>query len=318
MGLYVPSGSNTLQSEPLWKTTDGGLVVPNGYMSTHSSRTKTNLNEVKAAVQEIETFYASEGLTLAPTCDLARMITHTKNLTSDFGNYQDLFHTLHLSRIADALLTLCDVVDRKRYLKTLGNGTLDFFSHTQSHTKDIFWEVELFSKLRSHCPATFLKDPPDIIVQFSGGTLGIACKKIYSENNIAKIASEAVHQVEGDFDIGIAAFNIDDCMIIDDNVVPEHSILQAHNEREALNRLGQGLEGFLRRHQHHFRKYIKPPGRIVSVLVSATVIADVRDGTVQFNNVTSTLGWADPELPENKKQLLQQFYDIIRSRLTHT
>jgi hypothetical protein len=93
----------------------------------------------------------------------------------------------------------------------------------------------------------------------AGGTLGIACKKVYSEQNFEKTLSQAVKQVK-DFEIGIVAINIDD-------VTPADTVLNVRNHQE-MNRKLQGLcEGFLQRHERHLRKYLSKE-RLVAALIS--------------------------------------------------
>src|SRR6266545_7235747 len=121
-------------SKQLWQTTEAGVLVPSGNVLETSNRKKTNFLHVKARAKEIEDLYASVGLTMSPACGLAQMIGNAKALADRWLSNQaadssmiDVFYTLHLDRIADAILPLRDVSDREKYLKALTSGELDCF-----------------------------------------------------------------------------------------------------------------------------------------------------------------------------------------------
>ena len=274
-----------------------------------SNRKKTNFLLVKEKAKEIEELYASAGLTIAPACGLAQMIGNAKRLADQWLSNQandssmiDVFYAIHLNRVAEAILPLHNIHDRHKYLKALTSGDMDFFSRKISYAKNIFWEVELWSTLRRGCSSACLRDPPDITLPLSGGTLGISCKKIYSEKNVEKVLSEAVGQVEACFDVGVVALNIDD-------LTPPDTVLRVRNKMEMDSFLQKHTDDFIARHERHFRKYLAS-GRIVSALVSVNVIADIQDWKVQFNNARSSIAWTIPGLEPEKKALLKQFRDI--------
>lgn len=299
----------TSLTKQLWQTTEAGVLVPSGNVLETSNRKKSNFLHVKARAKEIEDVYADVGLAISPACGLAQMIGNAKTLANrwlsnqiDDASMVDVFYALHFDRIADAILPLRDVPCRKKYLKALTSGELDFFNHQSSYAKDIFWEVELWSILRRGCSSACLQDPPDISLQLSGGTLGISCKKIYSENNVEKVLSEAVGQVEASFDVGVVALNLDD-------LTPPGTILRVRNQMEMDSFLQKHTDDFLARHERHFRKYLAS-GRLVSAIVSVNVIAHVLDWKVQFNNARSAIAWTIPGLAPEKEALLKQFRDI--------
>jgi hypothetical protein len=187
-------------------------LVPSGSVADAANRKTTNFLHVKERAKEIQQLYTATGLTMSPVCGLAKLIENAKSLADNWlanqtadNSMLDVFYALHLDRIADAILPLRDVPGRDRYLNTLTSGNIDFFARENSHAKNILWELELWSLLRRACPSTILQDPPDIVLPLTGGRLGVSCKKTYSENNIEKVLSEAVSQVEGEFDVGVVA-----------------------------------------------------------------------------------------------------------------
>jgi hypothetical protein len=299
----------TLVTKQLWHPTETGILIPNGSVSEVSNRKKTNLLHVKSRAKEIQDLYASAGLTMAPTCGLARLIGNAKALADRWLSNQtadssmvDVFYAIYLDRLADAILPLRDVPAREKYLNALTTGDLDCFSRQGSYAKNIFWELELWAILRRSCPSASLQDPPDIVLTLAGGTIGVACKKIYSENNVEKVLSEAVGQVEADFSVGVVALSLDE-------LVPPKTVLRVRNKMEMDRLLHKHTDEFVARHERHFRKYLSS-GRLVSAVVSVSVIAHVLEWKVQFNNARSSMVWTIPGLPPEKETLLKQFRDI--------
>jgi hypothetical protein len=296
-------------TKQLWRPTKEGVLIPSGNVSEASNREKTNFLHVKARAREIEDLYASAGLTMSPACGLAQLIENAKvlsdrwlcNQTAD-SSMIDVFYALHLDRLADAILPLRDVSGKETYLNALTSGELDCFSRESSYAKNILWEVELWSILRRSCPSASLQDPPDIVLKLSGGTVAVACKKIYSENNVEKVLSEAVSQVEADFDVGVVAISLDE-------LTPPDTILRVRNQMEMDRFLHRHTDEFLARHERHFRKYLSS-GRLVSALVSVSVITHVLNWKVQFNNARASVAWTIPGLASEKEALLKQFRDI--------
>lgn len=294
----------------LWHSTEKGVLMPSGSVLEGSIRKKTNFLHVKSRANEIEHLYASAGLAMSPTCGLAQLIENAKTLADRWLSNQtadssmiDVFYALHLDRLADAILPLRDVPGREKYLNALTSGELDCFSRQGSYAKNIFWELELWAILRRRCPSVSLQDPPDIVLTLAGGTLGIACKKIYSENNVEKVLSEAVGQVEAGFNVGVVALSLDE-------LIPPETILRVGNKSEMDRFLHKHTDDFVARHERHLRKYLSS-GRLVSALVSVSVIAHVLEWKVQFNNARSSLAWTIPGLAPEKDALLKQFRDLV-------
>ena len=296
-------------TKQLWHSTEAGVLTPSGSVSEASNRKKSNLLHVKARAKDIEDLFATAGVTMSPTCGLAQLISNAQTVADRWFSNQtadssmiDVFYALHLDRLADAILPLREVPGREKYLNALTSGDLDCFSRQSSYAKNIFWELELWAILRRNCPSATLEDPPDIVLPLTGGTLGIACKKIYSENNVEKVLSEAVGQVEADFSVGVIALSLDE-------LIPPETVLRVRNKTELDRFLHKHTDEFVARHERHFRKYLSS-GRLVSALVSVSVIAHVLEWKVQFNNARSSLAWTIPGLAPEKEALLKQFRDF--------
>jgi len=216
-------------------------------------------------------------------------------------NMTMLFNALHLDRVAEAVLPLRDVHNCHFYLKSICDGSLDFFKREKSHAKDIFWEIETWAILKHKLPNVSLCEPPDVLVDFGNARIGIACKKIYSETNVEKVLSEAVSQIEKNLDVGIVAVNIDD-------LIPADKVLKAASLEE-MTRVLRGLnESFIQRHERHLRKYLAS-GRLISAIVSTSVISDIESERVRINNSRQWAVWTIPGLAESKDRVLKRFYE---------
>jgi len=110
-----------------------------------------------------------------------------------------IFDFVHFNRIADTIIPLSYESNPCPYLKRLLCGTLNFFERKESDAKNILWELEVWSKLKRKMSEVYLQEP-DIILDFGNSKVGIACKKIYSVNNVEKTLSDAVHQTEAEVD----------------------------------------------------------------------------------------------------------------------
>ena len=108
--------------------------------------------------------------------------------------------------------------------------------------------------------------------------------------------------MEADFDVGVVALSLDE-------LTPRDTVLRVRNQMEMDRFLHKHTDEFLARHERHFRKYLSS-GRLVSALVSVSVIAHVLNWKVQFNNARASVAWTIPGLAPKKESLLKQFRDI--------
>lgn len=296
--------------EQLWNTTGSGIVFPGGISSELSLSSSLTYLQIKNKAMAIEQLYTNNRLPLPPTCDLAHLICDAKTLSDSWlMNRVDnmdttlLFRVSFLDRIADAILPLSDVPERARYLTQMTSSSLDLQQRNRSLAKDILWELELWSVLRKRSLDAILCEPPDIVVTFEESKIGIACKKLYSEENVEKVLSEGVAQIEATFDFGILAVNLDDLTL------PEQ-ILRAGTQ-EVMGKFIDNLNlEFLHRHKRHFRKYLAS-GRLLSALVSTSVLADTYNEKTRFNMARQMTIWAIPGLPPEKEKQLKRFYHLM-------
>lgn len=286
-----------------------GVLVPSGIATDSQSRSRCTFQNLKDKAAAIEDLYANSGVRLRSNCALARMIQNAKDLWEHWlvsqgeTTYGMLFTAMHLDRIAEAVLPLRNEDTRVKYLKALMVGTIDFFERKESYAKNMLWELEVWSKLRKKTKSVFLREPPDIVVEFDDARIGIACKKVYSENSVEKTLSTAVGQIEREFEFGVAAINVDE-------LLPPSKIVNSSSSQSVKERLHQHSGEFLQRHDRHFRKYLAS-GRLVSAIVSSSMISDVPTERPRFSNTWEWTVWTIPGLPERHQWQLDRFYNVV-------
>jgi hypothetical protein len=299
----------------IWRKRDSGLFIPEGTVSDSSTLSSETYLQIKDKALALERLYADNEVALPDGCDLARLIADAKSLSDHWlTNHAKLQMTLlcratNLNRIAEIVLPLHSVIDRAKYLRFLTSGSLDSLDRQTSTAKNVLWELELWSMLRSHDLQAALQEPPDIVVSFEGLEVGLACKKFYSEGHVQNVLSEAVAQMESRFKFGIVAVNLDD-------LLPANQILRTATHEAMGQDIDDFNSKFIRRHDRHFRKYLAT-GRVVSALVSTSVLADVQHGRPRFNYARQSLVWMLPGLKAEKEKQLNRFYDKFMDQQTH-
>jgi hypothetical protein len=295
--------------EDYWQKIDSGIIVPAGRSTFLTRLASEKYLQIKEKAKGIEELYTKTGLSLPPTGGLGRLIRDAKTLSDLWLTSPDsissdlLFRAAFLSRIADALLPLVDVPDRARHLQLIASGPLDLHQRQRSLAKDTLWEVDLLAVLRNRGFEVCLAEPPDLVVQFEEAKIGIACKKFCSEFNVEKVLSQAVKQIKGSFECGIVALNLDD-------LTAARQILSAGTV-ESMGKFLQDLNlAFLSRHNKHLLKYLNSE-RILAVLVSTSVLADISSNKARLTESQQTSVWAVPGITTENMRRLEQFRDQL-------
>jgi len=291
-----------------WQQLPSGVMVPLGTVHK-TSRASTNLIVIaKDKANQLGQLFAKYGISVAPQSYLADVMAAACEVSDaslmakevSFGRF---FQAVLLDRIADAILLLDGAASAEDYLKRLRHGNLELLSRTASDEKNILWELELLFMLRVMGFEAILQEPPDIVVQLERVSIGIACKKSYSEKGVSKAISEGVAQIEGSFDYGIVALSLDD-------LFPENTILRARTMREANENLAQRNRRFMGEHQRHMARYLRPD-RLISVLVSTAALVELTEERPQFANVRQTAFWSLPGSKADHSGLLKKFRDTM-------
>ena len=293
-------------TEQVWVPTKSGLVIPAGVASNRSTSSTQTYLHLKDKAKAVEQLFIDNNVPLPPGCYFADLVADVTKLSDawlmndlDTANAQLLFRASAIDRIADAVLPLATVPNRNKYLTALTSGSLDLLQREQSMAKDIFWELELWSTLNRRGITATLHEP-DLVVHFEDATVGIACKKLYSENNVAKVLSQGVSQIEATHKFGLLALNLDD-------LLPGGKILQETTEEAMGERIQEINHLFLNTHKRHFMRYLQP-GRVILTMVSTTLLADLSSHKPQFNVGSQATFWTVPGLPSEKLKQLQRFH----------
>lgn len=260
---------------------------------------KTNYKETHKQVEYIQKTFSDNDVKIKPQSFLYKLLSNTLTNYGEENTPFEIFDALYIQRIYSALINLEDYAEKKKYLIDLLKDTLDFMETSQSHSKNILFELEVAGSLRKIFKDTYL-DEPDIVVPFEDGNVGIACKKIVSENNFEKQLSKGVKQIkDNNFIFGIVAINID-------NLLPNKTILNANTLKEASDILHNKNMEFISKYAQKFFSYLEE-NRIISVLIVSSTIADIKNEKPRFNNISESTLWTIKELGEEHKKKIDKF-----------
>ena len=259
----------------------------------------------KDKAKAIEQLFQDNDMPLPPGCDLADLIADATRLSDEWlmndlvtATEKLVLRVSSIDRIADAVLPLATEPNRKKYLTALTSGCVDLLLRGRSVAKDILWELELWSMLNRRGITATLHEP-DLVAHFEDATVGIACKKLYSENNVAKVLSEGVSQIEATHKFGVLAVNLDELR-------PGGEVKKATTEEDIGKRIEKINDEFLRKHKRHFMRYLRP-GRVITTMVSTTLLADMSAHKPRFNVCSEATFWTVPGLPAEKQKQVQRF-----------
>lgn len=299
------------EHSPIFTPTPSGVLVQTGSQSDFSVEASSSYLAIKQRGIELQELFRENGLQIPASSYLAKLIEDTTTLSDSWicndqlrATAFHLFSASQLDRVATAALPLGVSSLAKGLLSDLLSGSLDLLSRERSKAKDTLWELELWHVLsRMGMQATLAE--PDITVLFEGKEIGIACKKFYSENNVAKVLSQAVSQFESDFDFGIIAINLDD-------LTPANTILKANSIEQMSKMINQVNYNFMKDHERHLRRYLEP-GRAICALISTAVVADVPNTKPCFFNSRQSVVWNIPGLPPEKEAQMSRFFRAVNA-----
>lgn len=261
--------------------------------------------DVKEKALRVRALYDRRGLRLHPTCALSVLLQGAIDLSENWllgsGNsisYQSLFQAADTARISEAILTLEASDNPDPYLRKLRSGTIDSLTRGGSPAKDTLWELELYLTARNRGLAATLEEP-DVALDLDGTKIGVACKRIYSPDNVEKVLSDAVHQVERHFDTGVVAINIDE-------LIPNGHVAQVPRYEELGQLIQQRNQQFMADAEPYLRRYLADE-RVICALVSTGCLAHLLEGGQQVNWSRHSVVWAMPGIKPDKGRLVSAF-----------
>lgn len=295
----------------LWvKSSSSDLLVPApaGAKSAVASSSTLSFLEGKKQALEVADIYRHLGIQLNRNCDLAKHIAAAVDVSDHWlaGKGRDiqaelLFRAIQMDRIATSVLAAKGSANISEHLRHLASGTLDILDRRPSKAKNTLWELELHSVLRTKGVDANLAEP-DIVTRVNETVIGIACKKLYSDENVEKTLSVGVEQIEQVSEFGLLAINIDDLW-------PPNQIRVVTSEQYLGRTLSQENVQFLGRHDRHFRKYLCA-GRVMGALVASGGIGYVKPSYLSARQFTT---WSMPGLAPEKKKLLDHLQTLLQS-----
>jgi hypothetical protein len=296
----------------LWaQSPASNLLVPAsaGARSAVFSSAAFSFLEGKQQALAVARMYREYGVQLNPSCELAKHIAASVEISDQWlsGKVRKvqvgvLFRGIQMDRIATSVLAAKESPKIADYLRHLASGSLDILGRRSSRARNILWELELHALLRTRSVTADL-DELDIVARLNDMEIGIACKKIYSHENVEKSLSVGVEQIERVSEYGLLAINIDDLW-------PPNQLRIATSEEYVGQTLSQENLHFLDRHDKHFRKYLSS-GRVIAAMVASGGIAYVEPSYLSARQFTT---WTMPGLESAKAKLVDDLQDLIQRR----
>lgn len=299
------------RQDTIFEKTPSGLLVPVGLAADMWKYQSSTYAHVKGRAVELLERLRANGLDVRRSSSIQSLARRVSELSDAWlcnelhtVTFDHVLAMLQIDRIATAALGI-PPTNEAALLKDLLNGNLDLLKREQSKAKDTLWELELLRILTTHGIPAELREP-DILFTLSGPTLGVACKKIYSEGNVSKVISKAVSQIERDAEFGIVALNIDDLLPLD-------VLLKAETTEKMTKSLVDIVQDFMARHERPFRRYLQP-GRAMALITSCSTIADLSDVKARFVNARQSVAWSIPGMTPDKERQLDEFIRTFQSQ----
>lgn len=301
----------TSEHQPIFAVDGSGSLVQSGTTSLFSADDSTPHNQTRDNALALKTLLEANGLSIGKSPTLFKLFNDTISRseardtgTLDRMSYEHVFSAAQMERIAKAARILSTVPNARTHLIDLLAGSINLLDRERSKAKDTLWELELLRMLLDIGINAQLGEP-DLVLEFEGAKVGVACKKLYSEANVSKVLSRAVSQIERGFDFGIVALNLDD-------LLPANRLLRAPTIESMTGVLEGRLNAFMQKHERHLRRYLEP-GRAMTVLVSCAALADVSSANPRFLNARQSVAWHIPGLPSANDQQMANFIEAFRS-----
>jgi len=296
----------------LWlKSPTSNVLVPAPAGAKWAVASSTNLSylEVKLQAKAVAQMYRDSGIQLNANCDLAKHIAAAVEV-SDYWltdksrelQVETLFRGIQMDRIASSVLAAKKSPRISEHLRHLAGGSLNILDRRPSKAKSTLWELELYALLSTRAVVADL-DEPDIVARINGMSIGIACKRIFSDGNVEKTLSVGVKQIEAVSQYGLLAINIDDLW-------PANQLRLATSEQYLAHTLSQENLEFLRRHERHFTKYLSS-GRVMGAMIASGGIGYVKPAYVSARQFTT---WTMPGLEAAKAKVLKDLEELIQRR----
>lgn len=218
-----------------------------------------------------------------------RLVKNSKKLND--RNWRSTFLRANEAlRIANAVEAALNDPAAREAIHRITISDMNLTSRKISLGKDALWELDLYRRFKiGNVPVYFAE--PDLIVNLKDnlGEYAIACKKIYSTDNVLKRIRDGHKQLIAHDRPGIIAFNLDELALEEVNLIsPTEQTLK--KELDKIN------SSFITKNEHHFRRMIER-GNCEGILVSTSVTSDIPTLTPSINTIRSAAAWCGRKSP---------------------
>lgn len=266
----------------------------------------TDFKSALETVLRVETALTERGLKCHSSSALGSLFAMVRRLANGATKLNDkkwritFLRANEAIRIANAVEAALDEAGAKEAIHRVTASDMNLATRQESSGKDALWELDLYRRFKlGKTPVHFAE--PDLLVSLGVklGEYAIACKKVYSIDNVQKSFKHGCTQLKTHGRPGVIAFNLDD-------LSPENSVLKFATERELRQRLDEMNHEFIRVNERHFSSMVKR-GDCDGVLVSTSVISDVSDMNPPVTIIRSSAAWTN----RKEKESLDRFKTFL-------
>lgn len=186
---------------------DNGFTGDSGPIGEFHYR---NFSEIADLVGDLFLFH---GVRISPSSYLARMLNAARELAIEkpadaVADVRLFLDAYACARLAKSVLFLGYDRRYRGHFHDLYDGDLNFSVSFRTKAKDIEWELFLWSHLNRCLPGSAALNEPDVVLSLGHRKFGIACKRVYSFNNVIDQIGAAARQLERYSLPGIVALSI--------------------------------------------------------------------------------------------------------------
>jgi hypothetical protein len=222
---------------------------------------------MKERALEIASIFQRNGLAIHPTSGLGTLLASARRLSDDWltgqlPSREDLLRAMHIDFLCPVVRRMGALSEPRDRLKRLLSGALDFFDRSHSNAKDAAWEYGVLDIFAASGIDAEHNELPDVVMRLGGRELGVACKCIYSLENLESTMSKAVKQLDRSGMEGIVALSLSE-------LLPAKAPLVFDEQQQLTKTLVEFLDHFIREHLIQWNSYFIAE-RVLGILASVT------------------------------------------------
>lgn len=235
-------------------------------LNEHWTDTYAQLSAKVLIAREI---FAARGIRVRPGSALDQLLSQAHKLDQAWREQrapdnQVMIDALHVNRLADAITLLLNEAGIQEALKRIAGSVMQPAHRGLSQGKDALWELVLQAQLMTSGLAVRAAEP-DLLVDIGSGPYPVACKKIWSLDNLQKQIKQGCKQLGPFRHYGVIALNLDD-------LVPVGQVVAQPTKDQAMSFLSKFNMTFIEKHQRLLEQAVtasRCDGFIVSTAAAA-------------------------------------------------